>query len=172
MTVDAERLTSTVPPGRVTHASPPSLGVAVRLLGPVALVRADGSAIDVPSQTQRRLLAVLALHRGRALRPEQLADLLDLSPGALRKVVSRLRALVGDEGLCTDALGYRLDLHVDAERFAGIASATDPDADPSERLLELEAALALWHGTALDEFAAEPWAQGDTTRLEELHGAA
>ncbi len=40
-----------------------------------------------------------------------------------------------------------------------------------ERIDALERALAAWRGEALDEFAAEPWAQGESARLEELRSA-
>ncbi|WP_067710072.1 BTAD domain-containing putative transcriptional regulator [Nocardia yamanashiensis] len=39
-------------------------------------------------------------------------------------------------------------------------------------LADLDAALALWHGPAYAEFADEPWAQAEITRLDELHSAA
>lgn len=141
----------------------------VRLLGPVALVRAGGEVVAVPSPTQRRLLAMLALQRGRPVRPERLGEDLGLTPGALRKAVSRLRALVGEDALRTGPVGYVLELDVDAEAFAGAvhAAPTAPD-----RLATLHAALELWHGDALDEFATEPWARGEATRLDELRSGA
>jgi len=43
---------------------------SVRLLGGVHAVAVDGSAIDLPSASQRRLLAILALHSPRRLRSE------------------------------------------------------------------------------------------------------
>src|SRR3977135_2269874 len=45
---------------------------SVRLLGGVHAVAVDGSAIDLPSASQRRLLAILALHSPRRLRSEWL----------------------------------------------------------------------------------------------------
>ncbi len=48
----------------------------VRVLGGVSAVRSDGSTVDVPSASQRRLLALLALHAPRRLRAEWLADVL------------------------------------------------------------------------------------------------
>ena len=156
---------------RVSGASPPlapSPVVEVRLLGSVALVRADGSAIELPSVTQRRLLAVLALSAGRPVRADAVGELLELGAGALRKVVSRLRAVTGD-ALRTTAIGYQLDLAVDADRFALTVLSTSAGAD---RATELNGALALWHGDALDEFAAEQWAMADVARLHTLRATA
>ena len=53
---------------------------SVRLLGGVHAVAVDGSAIDLPSASQRRLLAILALHSPRRLRTEWLAEILGISP--------------------------------------------------------------------------------------------
>jgi hypothetical protein len=68
---------------------------SVRVLGGVHAVAGDGSLVDLPSASQRRLLAILALHSPRRLRSDWLADVLDISPGSLRTSVSRVRATVG-----------------------------------------------------------------------------
>ena len=140
----------------------------VRLLGPVAVSGADGMAFELPSPTQRRLLALLALQPGRVVRTDVLADVLGLAGGPLRKVVSRLRAVVGD-ALQTSAIGYQLDLDVDAERFADVVLGP---RDAGDRIGRLETALGWWHGDALEEFAAEPWAIAAAVRLESLRAAA
>ncbi|MFN8023724.1 MAG: BTAD domain-containing putative transcriptional regulator [Acidimicrobiales bacterium] len=151
---------------RVTGASAVS---HVRVLGPVGVVATDGTWCELPSASQRRLLAVLALQAGRSVRAESLGELLGLGPGALRKVVSRVRAVVGDT-LHTSATGYRLEAAVDAHRFAEVVAAADRDGvDRAERLAE---ALGWWHGDALDEFAAEPWAMAEATRLDGLRARA
>ena len=76
--------------------SDPKLSVAsVRVLGGVHAVAGDASLIDLPSASQRRLLAILSLHSPRRLRSEWLADVLDITPGGLRTSVSRVRATVG-----------------------------------------------------------------------------
>ena len=149
-------------------ASGPAPVVAVRVLGPVALVTADGTPVELPSATQRRLLALLAVHAGRPVRAELLSDELDLGAGALRKVVSRLRSVVGD-ALRTSATGYQLDLDVDGVRFAEVVLEREPSPGRAERLAE---ALTWWHGDALDEFAAETWAMADAARFETLRAAA
>ena len=60
----------------------------VRILGTVRAVAADGSFVDLPSASQRRLLAILALHAPHRLRSDRLADVLGVTVGALRKSVS------------------------------------------------------------------------------------
>ncbi len=129
------------------------------------IVDAAGEPVDLPSASQRRLLAVLALHANQSVRSEWLADLLDLSPGALRTSMSRLRKQVGDTTLSTTSVGYRLDAAVDAELFA-------LDLAGAETIEALERALAHWTGPALEEFATEEWAVGDAARLTELHASA
>ena len=54
----------------------------VRVLGPVQVVTLRGEVIDLPSASQRRLLAALALHAPRPVRTEWLCNVLDVTPGA------------------------------------------------------------------------------------------
>ena len=103
---------------------------------------ASGRVVDLPSVSQRRLLAVLALHTRTAVRAEWLADAFEVSPGALRTQVSRLRKVLGDGNLSTAGTGYRLDVDVDAEAFCReLADAADGD-----EIGALERALARWAG--------------------------
>ena len=142
-------------------------GVAfVRVLGGVDAVARDGAVIGVPSATQRRLLGVLAVHAPRRLRPEWLADVLGISPGALRTTVARLRAVIGSDALVTAANGYVLACEVDASRFCRAVADAQDSARP---LAALEDALVLWTGPPLEEFSGEEWAAGDVMRLTELH---
>ncbi|MET0461375.1 MAG: BTAD domain-containing putative transcriptional regulator, partial [Ilumatobacteraceae bacterium] len=146
----------------------------VGVLGPIVVVAA-AEPTSLPSSPQRRLLAVLALHAPAAVRAEQLAELLDVSPSGLRTMVTRLRRALGEESMVvTDAGAYRLTADVDATLFgtALTAPAIQTVSDPDTRLPALEAALAYWRGPAYDEFAHEPWAAGEAARLDELHAAA
>jgi len=138
----------------------------VRVLGPVQLVTSDDEVIDLPSASQRRLLAALAVHAPRPVRTEWLCDVLGITPGALRTSVARLRRAVGDGVLHTSVIGYRLDTAVDAALVSVELGEADGDPDAIRR------ALGRWIGPALDEFADEPWAVAETLRLEELHGSA
>lgn len=107
-------------------ASVPGDGAApvrLRLLGPLALLRADGSAVPLPpSRKVRALLAWLAMAPRPASRTA-LCDLLwDLPAdprGELRWCLSRLRAVfgsagaarvrVGDDGIALDRTGLDVD---------------------------------------------------------------
>jgi DNA-binding SARP family transcriptional activator/tetratricopeptide (TPR) repeat protein len=135
----------------------------------VRFVADDGEPVPLPSASQRRLLAALALAAGATVRAEHLSDLLDVSPGALRTTVSRLRSRLGGDVIRTDAVGYRVTCPVDATMFTDLL-AEEPRLP--DRLTALEDALALWDGEALDEFRHEPWAQAEASRLDELHGVA
>lgn len=142
----------------------------VRILGAVQAETNDGTFVDLPSASQRRLLAILALHAPRRLRAEWLAEVLDVSPAALRTTVSRVRAQLGTSVVETTATGYELLGEVDAARFcdAVAAAASAPDG---KRVDALQRALGHWNGPALDEFASEPWAEGESARLTEIHAA-
>ena len=140
--------------------------LTVRVLGPVQLIGVDGELVDLPSASQRRLLAALALHPSIPVRAEWLCGVLDVTPGALRTSVSRLRRVVGDGPLQTTIGGYRLDAPVDAAlACAEIQAAGD---DP----VTLARALERWVGPALEEFADEPWAVGEAARLAAIRAAA
>lgn len=141
----------------------------VRLLGPVQFVTADGVCLDLPSVTQRQVLAALALDPGATLRPELLCDRLGLTAGALRTTVSRLRGRVGAEVIATDALGYRITCRTDVVAFEDLL--LDQDGHP-DRAGALRGALDLWSGPVLDEFRHEAWSEALVYRLDELHDLA
>src|SRR3954470_7718455 len=82
----------------------------VRVLGPVQVVLSSERIVELPSASQRRLLAVLALHARASVRAEWLADTLGVSAGALRTTVSRLRRVLGETAVETTSTGYRLDV--------------------------------------------------------------
>lgn len=149
---------------------PPGVSDFVRVLGPVQLVTALGTIVDIPSASQRRLMAVLALHGRRSVRASWLADVLGVSPGGLRNSISRLRRVLGDDLLVTTAVGYRLDIDVDADRFFhDVAAALTRD---DGRLLGLDRALAMWTGPAFGEFECEAWAVAEVAKLNEIHASA
>ena len=141
----------------------------VRVLGPIQVVTASGCAVDLPSVSQRRLLARLAVDAPRALRVDLLCDVLGVSPGALRTIVSRLRKGFGDTAVIGSQGRYRLAVPVDAALFTTLLSRLGTDDD---RIGTLERALALWTGPPFEEFSAEDWAGPEATRLAELHASA
>ena len=143
----------------------------IRVLGRIGADHADGTRFDPPSGPQRRLLALLAMRAGRPVTGETLCDLFDLTPGAVRTSISRLRKqLGGDDVLTTTAAGYVLSAEVDAGRFQ--SAVTEARSLPlDEASTHLTTALDLFDGPALDEFADEPWAIAEVARLNELRAA-
>ena len=135
------------------------------MLGPIQIVTAADEVIDLPSASQRRLLAALALHAPRAVRAEWMCAVLDISQGALRTTVARMRRTVGDGVLRTTTTGYRLDCLVDAALACDELNRADGDPAMIDR------ALSRWTGATLEEFADEPWAVADVQRLEELRAS-
>jgi YVTN family beta-propeller protein len=141
--------------------------VDLLLLGPVE-ARADGEPIALGAPKQRAVLAMLALHVGRTVSADRLAEGLwgEQPPASAAKMVqlyvSQLRRLLDGSGaqIVTRGRGYELRLaddEVDAIRF--------------ERLLEegrAREALALWRGEALADVADEPFAAAEIRRLDEL----
>lgn len=152
------------------------VGVRVKVLGPVAVVGADREL----APALRRLLAALVVRRGATASNDTLIDAMwpdgppgDDGLGALRTAVSRLRPIVGADAVVTTAPGYRLVLEtteVDAWAFETSVSGRPP-LEPADEVAVLDDALALWDGAAFEEFAHEPWAQGEAVRLEELRAA-
>ena len=141
----------------------------VRVLGPIQVVTTSGRVLDLPSASQRRLLARLAVDAPRALRVDLLCDVLAVSPGALRTIVSRLRKGFGGTTVVASQGRYRLAAPVDAALFTASLSQLGAGDD---RIGTLERALALWTGAAFEEFSAEAWAGPEAARLAELHASA
>ncbi|CAN5397998.1 BTAD domain-containing putative transcriptional regulator [soil metagenome] len=161
-------------------------GLDVSLLGPLR-ARRDGAELVLGGRRQRAVLARLALAAGEVVATERLVDELWLGeppPSAtntLQSYVSVLRGILGPGVDGRPAIervgeGYRLALPPGASaasRFEDlVARSTQADAAPAERLAALDRALALWHGSAVADFADEPWAQGHAVRLDELRLAA
>jgi DNA-binding SARP family transcriptional activator/tetratricopeptide (TPR) repeat protein len=145
--------------------------VTVSLLGPFE-VALDGRPVSVPRGRQRALLASLALKPSRVVSMETLVDHVwgDEPPrnprNGLQVHVRRLRAVLGDDTIRTEGVGYRLDVaddDVDAVRFTQlIAAAAKTEPDRAHDLLT--EALELWRG--------EPLAEVDADRLDRDYGAA
>ena len=141
----------------------------IRVLGPVTASFDDGTRFDPPSEGQRKLLALLALRAGRAVAAETICDLFELTPGAVRTTVSRLRKALG-EALVTESQGYALHADTDVQRFQALV-ASAKTASSAQAVGLREEALALFAQPALDEFSDEPWAIAEVTRLTELRSA-
>jgi DNA-binding SARP family transcriptional activator len=137
----------------------------VRVLGPVQVVTASRRSLDLPSASQRRLVALLATEAPRSLRADWICDALAVSPSALRTTVSRVRRTVGDGAIAGSHGRYRLAVPVDAALFASALSAVSSRDDRTEAL---ERALAMWTGPPFDEFSAEAWAGPEVVRLTRI----
>ena len=158
-----------------------------RILGPLEVAE-DDREVELGRGRQRSLLALLLLHANEVVATERLID--DLwgatpPPTAAKTVqvyVSQLRKGLrnGDaEGpLLTRGSGYviriepdELDLHRFERALAEGRQALDADV-PDAAADKLREGLALWRGPPLADFAYEPFAQAEITRLEELRLAA
>ena len=148
----------------------------------------DGPIQRKVAGRQGALLAVLALHAPEPVSVDRLADVVwneDVprdAANALQQRISRLRNAVdpGRRGgvLTPAAGGYALHVderEIDVHRFEELAAAGRRqllDGDWSAAEVMLTRALGLWRGPALDGFADELWALGESRRLEELRLAA
>jgi DNA-binding SARP family transcriptional activator/class 3 adenylate cyclase len=158
-----------------------------RILGPLEIVDGERS-VRLGSAKQRTLLAALLVHAGEVVSSDRLIDVLwgDSPPptaaGTLQGYVSRLRhALIPadrsepETELASQAPGYVLQVpagQIDADRFEALVAEARGESDPEGALARLDAALALWRGPALAEFADTEFARAEATRLEGIRLAA
>ena len=146
------------------------------LLGSLSVER-DGRPVVLGSPSQRRLLAMLAVHCHGVVSADRLADVVwggepPVSAAAgLQTYVSRLRSTLGAEAIRTQPPGYVLDLTddaFDASRFERLV-ADAVETSSAEHVLECSAlADGLWRGPPLAEFADEEWARPMAVRWSEL----
>jgi predicted ATPase/DNA-binding SARP family transcriptional activator len=156
-----------------------------RVLGPLQVAK-EGRLLPLGGLKQRGLLALLLLNRNRVVPRDRLVDVLwGESPpasaaNAVQIYVSKLRRLLGDDetveagAIVTEPPGYRLRVlpgELDADRFErliaeGREALGAGKAEQAEK--RLAHALTLWHGPPLADFAAEPFAQAEIGRLEQL----
>ena len=147
----------------------------IRILGPLEVSDETGH-VALGGPKQRGLLAILVLEPGRVVPIDRLIDLLwgqeapRTASASLQNSVGRLRRALGADVLETRSPGYVLNVdpdQIDATRFErALADARRLPAH--ERRERLQAALALWRGPALAEFAFDDFAQAEIRRLEEL----
>jgi DNA-binding SARP family transcriptional activator len=158
-----------------------AVGVAFGVLGPVAAWDDAGDAITLKGPRHRAVLARLIVAHGRVVPVSLLVDDLWADPpadavGAVRTFVAALRRAVEPSRpprtparlLVTEGPGYALRAEpeaVDAWRFERSVSAS---LSPEDALVRVEEALGWWRGPAYAEFAEEPWARAERSRLAEL----
>jgi DNA-binding SARP family transcriptional activator len=157
--------------------------VEFRILGPLEARQGD-RVIPLGGARQRAVLAILLTHANEVVSADRLIDELwgDEPPGTAANVlqgyVSHLRKALGADAIATRAPGYAIDLEpgrLDLHRFEALVEKGGQAlsaGDPAQAAALLHEALGLWRGTALADFAYEPFAQGEIARLEELRLAA
>ena len=159
------------------------MDIDFRILGP--LEARDGEReLPLGGGKQRALLALLLVNANRTVSIDRIVDELwgDEVPESAQKMVqiyvSKLRKVLSPGMLRTRPPGYSLELgpdELDLHRFerAVVEARRELDAGRAQQAADLlREALALWRGPALAEFAAEPFAQPEGARLEELRVAA
>ena len=151
--------------------------VVFGVLGPVTAADEAGHPIALKGPRHRAVLARLIVARGRTVPVGHLVDDLWVAPpagavSAVRTFVAALRrALEPDRPprsparlLVTEGTGYALRAApeaVDAWRFERVVHG---DATA----VELDEAIGWWRGPAYADFAGEPWAHAERSRLTEL----
>jgi DNA-binding SARP family transcriptional activator/class 3 adenylate cyclase len=161
--------------------APYHLGVEIRLLGPVEAIGRDGLPMGLGGPKERIALALLALSANRVVSEDRLIGALwaDEPPRTaartLQSHLSRLRQAMSDEATLESAGGgwvLRVEADiVDAARFEALVTKgrrAASSGDWLEAASSFGSALALWRGRALEGFADQLWAAGETARLEEL----
>lgn len=157
--------------------------VEFRVLGSLEVWRGE-LPLPLGSKKERALLAILLLNANHTVSRDRLVDELwgekapERAGKAIQTYVSRLRRVVPAQLLRTRPPGYVLDLEpeqLDLHRFErlladGRRALAEGSAERS--CTSLREALALWRGPALAEFGSEPFAQGESARLEELRLSA
>jgi predicted ATPase/DNA-binding SARP family transcriptional activator len=156
------------------------VGIELRILGPLEVTGENGP-VDLRAAKHRRLLAALALARGRACSPDALVDAVwgASPPASARKLlqvyISQLRkALQSREALVTSPSGYALrsdHVSLDADRFERLlddAVEAMEHGNPSLAVSQFERALALWRGPAYSDVMYEDFARSEAERLEEM----
>jgi predicted ATPase/DNA-binding SARP family transcriptional activator len=152
----------------------------VEVLGPIRVLdAADGRDVTPVGALQRRLLALLVLHRGRVVSAEAAVEALWPSRrpqnpvAALQNHLSRLRRELPEGVVESMGDGYRLDparVDLDADRLAGMLRA-DVSAEPSV-VAEIDAVLARWTGPAYPELEDTDEGRAESMRLAELRTRA
>jgi DNA-binding SARP family transcriptional activator len=162
--------------------------VEFRVLGPLEVL-SEGEKLRLGGGKQRALLAVLLLHENEVVSSDRLIDLLwgdeapDTAAKALQVHISQLRkalepAADGAGVLKTRSPGYVLEIEPDQldlhrfERLTAEGRRALEAKNPDRAAEKLEAALALWRGPALSDFAYEDFAQAEASRIEEMRLAA
>ncbi|MCT9075685.1 AfsR/SARP family transcriptional regulator [Streptomyces fulvoviolaceus] len=154
------------------------------VLGPVAAWDETAEPLALKGPRHRAVLARLLIARRRVVPVARLVeDLWGARPpadavGTVRTFVAGLRRALEPARaprtpsrlLVTEGPGYALRAapdRVDAWCFER-AAASSADEPPAQAVATLTGALELWRGPAYADFAEEPWARAERSRLTEL----
>src|SRR4051794_38166196 len=148
------------------------------LLGPLQ-VTVEDEPLPLGQPRQRAILGRLLVDANRVVPVERLVDDVwgdgrpNRSAGSAHAYISNLRRILepGRQSrgaatvLVSEAPGYVLRARpeaVDALWFEHLAAEGHglSDTDPQRALAAFDAALGLWRGPVLDDFADEPWRAG------------
>ncbi len=156
-----------------------------RVLGPFE-VYDGGEPVPIGALRQRAVLALLTIHAGEPLSADRIID--EIWAGTpplsalktLHAYISRLRGALhttsvarGHELLVSRRPGYVLaidDSQIDSVRFERMvddAARAYGGGSPEQAADTVREAMSLWHGSALADFAYEPFAVTESQRLME-----
>jgi predicted ATPase/DNA-binding SARP family transcriptional activator len=159
---------------RLTGAGRQSDTLRVDVLGPIRVSDAAGRDVTPEGALQRRLLALLVLHRGHVVSVEAAIDALwpARSPrdpvAAVQNHVFRLRRGLPVDAIESTDTGYRLAasrIDLDADRL--VATLAAPEADPAV-LATIDGVLERWQGPAYPELDDADDGRAEAARLGEL----
>jgi len=150
------------------------------ILGPFEVADDQGRELALGGHRQRAVLAILLLHAGEVVSSDRLVDELwgERAPATAAKTiqvyVSKLRKVLGDRVLLTRGGGYVLDIahaEIDARRFEALLAdgcGALGVGDCRCAAMVLREALGMWRGPPLSDFAYDPFAEAEISRLRDL----
>ena len=131
----------------------------IGVLGVVEVHR-GGELVNIGGSRQRRLLALLVLHRGHPVPIERLVEAMwpDGDPPkaaehSTRTYLSRLRSVLTDGAITTQRAGYALtteSVDIDVDHFDSLVAAAE-SAVPDRAVVLYDDALGLWRGDPFGE---------------------
>lgn len=151
----------------------------IEVLGPLRVI---GDGITEPHRaSHRRLLAILALEKGRRVGTERLIDMFwgenppTKAKASLQTHISALRRLLEPGLIQTEGYGYRLsfdDIEMDAvvlEQEAASARMEAVNHSWEAAWQAAERGLSQWRGSPYPELSDDDFARPEIARLEETH---
>ena len=161
--------------------------VVFSVLGPISARDGKGHPIELGSPKQKAVLALLLIHAGEPLTPDQLIDGLwgdkppDSAAATLQAYISNLRKAIEPDRparapaklIVKNGGGYQISLQgarLDSKQFEDALDAAQACAqrDPRRCIEVLEEGLELWSGPAYADFRYEEFAIPEAMRLEEM----